>query len=149
MMCISVHYTRVFQLYFKYFKYIKVFQISCCYQIKGYIVLQVKKQSLQNGISSLIASGSTCLTAAIETATAMFTSVVEEKDSTNRIIFLTDLCSTVDSVNDEKKLLSTIQANAGRGIFTSVVGVGMVCCQQSYQCVIRPLQPDQLFHGSD
>jgi len=62
----------------------------------------------------------------------MFTdSVIEEKGTTNRIIFLTDLCSTVDSVNDEKKLLNTIKANAQRGIFTSVVGVGMVCCVSS------------------
>ena len=87
---------------------------------------QVKKSALLDGIGSLIASGSTCLTAAIKTATDMFVKVIEEKNATNRIIFLTDLCSTVDSVNDEKKLLATIQANAGRGIFTSVVGVGMV-----------------------
>ena len=88
---------------------------------------QVKKSDLQKSITSLIASGSTCLTAAIETATDMFTSVIEERDTTNRIIFLTDLCSTVDSVNDEKKLLTTIKTNAERGIFTSVVGIGMVC----------------------
>ena len=90
--------------------------------------MQVKKQKLQNSIDSLIASGSTCLTAAIDQAIDLFTtSVIEQRNSTNRIIFLTDLCSTVDSVNDEKKLLATIQANAGRGIFTSVVGLGMVC----------------------
>lgn len=95
--------------------------------IRRLCFLQVKKASLQKSISSLIATGSTCLTAAIETATEMFTSVVEEKDVTNQIIFLTDLCSTVDTVNDEKKLLTAIKANAERGIFTSVVGVGMVC----------------------
>ena len=90
--------------------------------------MQVKKQKLQNSIDSLIANGSTCLTAAIDQAIDLFTtSVIEQRNSTNRIIFLTDLCSTVDSVNDEKKLLATIQANAGRGIFTSVVGLGMVC----------------------
>ena len=87
---------------------------------------QVKKATLQSNISSLIASGSTCLTEAIECATNMFSGVVEDTNATNRIIFLTDLCSTVDSVNDEKKLLATIQANAERAIFTSVVGIGMV-----------------------
>ena len=96
------------------------------------ICTQVKKSGLQKSIASLLATGSTCLSAAIETATDMFTdNVIEEKDTTNRIIFLTDLCSTVDSVNDEKKLLNTIKANAQRGIFTSVVGVGMVCCVSS------------------
>ena len=77
----------------------------------------------------MIASGSTWLSAAIDQAIDMFTSVIERQNSTNRIIFLTDLCSTVDSVNDEKKLLATIKANAGRGIFTSVVGIGMVCLE--------------------
>ena len=67
------------------------------------------------------------MTQAIEVATNMFTGVAEDTNATNRIIFLTDLCSTVDSVNDERKLLATIQANAERGIFTSVVGIGMVC----------------------
>ena len=88
--------------------------------------MQVKKYVLRSGINSLIASGSTCLTAAIDQAIHLFNGVVEKQNSTNRIIFLTDLCSTVDSVNDEKNLLATIQANAGSGIFTSVVGLGMV-----------------------
>jgi len=90
-----------------------------------------------------MATGSTCLSAAIETATDMFTdNVMEERGTTNRIIFLTDLCSTVDSVNDEKKLLSTIKANAQRGIFTSVVGVGMVCRFFGMLCVVSvaPIQ---------
>ena len=121
-------------LYQSIFKYIRIFKNISLLDglLEGHVIclcLQVKKQDLHNSISSLIASGSTCLTAAIETATDMFTSVVEEKDVTNRVIFLTDLCSTVDSVNDEKKLLATIKANAGRGIFASVVGVGMVCQQ--------------------
>lgn len=42
------------------------------------------------------------------------------------MIFLTDLCSTVDSANDERKLLDTIKSNAERGIYTTVVGIGMV-----------------------
>lgn len=53
-------------------------------------------------------------------------SSAEHVHSTSRVIFLTDLCSTVDSVNDEKKLLSTIKQNADRGIYTTVVGIGMV-----------------------
>ena len=32
----------------------------------------------------------------------------------------------MDSVNDEKRLLSTIKQNADRGIYTTVVGIGMV-----------------------
>ena len=58
---------------------------------------------------------------------------VEHTHSTSRIIFLTDLCSTVDSVNDEHKLLSTIKKNAERGIYTTVVGIGMVCI-----CFFKP-----------
>ena len=75
------------------------------------------------------------MTEAIECATSMFTSAVEDPNATNRIIFLTDLCSTVDSVNDEKKLLMTIKANAERSIFTSVVGIGMVCMSVTLEMI--------------
>ena len=124
MQCITEHYAQPIAVDLLY-----TFYTDEVYLYSGYVCAQVKKPSLQKSISSLMASGSTCLSAAIETATDMFTdNVIEEKGTTNRIIFLTDLCSTVDSVNDEKKLLSTIKANAQRGIFTSVVGIGMVCC---------------------
>ena len=56
-----------------------------------------------------------------------FTSSAEAANATNRIIFLTDLQSTCDSVNDEKRLLSTIRSNADAGVYTTVVGIGMVC----------------------
>ena len=50
----------------------------------------------------------------------------EAANTTNRIIFLTDLQSTCDTANDEKRLLSTIRSNADAGIYTTVVGIGMV-----------------------
>lgn len=59
--------------------------------------------------------------------------VGEHSDASSRVIFLTDLCSTVDSVNDERKLLETIKSNADRGIYTTVVGIGMVSLHHSVQ----------------
>ena len=50
----------------------------------------------------------------------------EHSHASSRVVFLTDLCSTVDSANDEKRLLNTIKTNADRGIYTTVVGIGMV-----------------------
>lgn len=38
---------------------------------------------------------------------------------------MTDLNSTVDSVADEKALLSSIEANSLKKIYTTVVGIGM------------------------
>ena len=64
-----------------------------------------------------------------------FTSSAEAANATNRIIFLTDLQSTCDSVNDEKRLLSTIRSNADAGVYTTVVGIGMVCMYILYVCV--------------
>ena len=43
----------------------------------------------------------------------------------SRIIFMTDLNSTVDSVRDEKDLLARIDSNSKINIFTTVVGIGM------------------------
>jgi uncharacterized protein YegL len=85
----------------------------------------VNKSQLKREIGLLRAHGLTCLTAAIDCATDMFNTPFEHANSTSRVIFLTDLCSTVDSVNDEKRLLSTIKQNADRGIYTTVVGIGM------------------------
>ena len=65
-----------------------------------------------------------------------FTSSAEAANATNRIIFLTDLQSTCDSVNDEKRLLSTIRSNADAGVYTTVVGIGMVCTYvHTYVCM--------------
>ena len=69
------------------------------------------------------------------THTTHFTSSAEAANATNRIIFLTDLQSTCDSVNDEKRLLSTIRSNADAGIYTTVVGIGMVRAYVQYVCV--------------
>jgi Ca-activated chloride channel family protein len=81
---------------------------------------------LKSKIGSLKASGSTNLSAAAQCATDMYKSAGEGMKTSNRIIFLTDLNSTVDSENDEKQLLKMLQTSADRGIYTTVVGIGMV-----------------------
>ena len=67
-----------------------------------------------------------CVYCLVHACIHIFLLSVEHANSTSRVIFLTDLCSTVDSVNDEKRLLSTIKQNADRDIYTTVVGIGMV-----------------------
>ena len=52
-------------------------------------------------------------------------SLGEKKNEFSRIIFMTDLNSTVDSVADEKSLLSRITSNSKNNIYTTVVGIGM------------------------
>ena len=50
----------------------------------------------------------------------------ESAKSTNRLLFLTDLNSTVDSAHDEVELLDILRTEAARNVFTSIVGIGMV-----------------------
>jgi len=91
----------------------------------------INKVKLRREICALRPYGATCLSAAIDCATQMFSSVGEGSHTSSRVIFLTDLCSTVDSANDERKLLDTIKSNAERGIYTTVVGIGMVSLEIS------------------
>lgn len=86
---------------------------------------KVNKSKLKKEIDALRAYGTTCLSAAIDCATDMFSEAGEHSHASSRVVFLTDLCSTVDSANDEKRLLNTIKTNADRGIYTTVVGIGM------------------------
>ena len=53
---------------------------------------------------------------------------------------MTDLNSTVDSVRDEKDLLSRIENNSKINIFTTVVGIGMdfnVSLVQKISCTVQ------------
>ncbi|XP_062501858.1 uncharacterized protein LOC134178963 [Corticium candelabrum] len=80
---------------------------------------------IKDTIKSLKAGGSTNLSAAAQCATDLYKTAGESTKSSNRIIFLTDLNSTVDSHNDEKRLLAMLQTNSQQGIYTTVVGIGM------------------------
>ncbi|XP_065828395.1 uncharacterized protein [Oscarella lobularis] len=82
-------------------------------------------KSMKTKIESLCPGGMTDLTKAAVSATDLFAKAREGKRTSNRIIFFTDLNSTVDSANDEKRLLSTLKKNATAGIYTTVVGIGM------------------------
>lgn len=70
--------------------------------------------------------GLTCFGVVMHHLATSLVCIGEGSHTSSRVIFLTDLCSTVDSANDERKLLDTIKSNAERGIYTTVVGIGMV-----------------------
>ncbi len=72
-------------------------------------------------------------------ATHMFDDAPEGINTTNRILFLTDLNSTIDSVRDEQQLVENINRNAARSIYMTVVGIGMdlnMALVKSISCTI-------------
>ncbi|KAI6647128.1 Von Willebrand factor type A domain containing protein [Oopsacas minuta] len=85
----------------------------------------IQKDVLSNKIKALSTRGMTDLSLAYRTATRMAKDAGEKVNKYSRIIFMTDLNSTVDSVRDEKNLLANIESNSKINIFTTVVGIGM------------------------
>ncbi|XP_065174672.1 uncharacterized protein LOC135804677 [Sycon ciliatum] len=86
---------------------------------------KIPKQGLKTAIDNLVAGGMTNLSKAARTAVKLFDNAPESAKSTNRLLFLTDLNSTVDSAHDEVELLDILRTEAARNVFTSIVGIGM------------------------
>lgn len=99
----------------------------CAYVLETLKKVGNRRQQLKKKLSDVRLGGSTCLSKGMQEGRGLFTqSILEEKGTwTNRLLFMTDLNSTCDSVSDEKLLLEEVKNFSSAGIYTTVFGIGM------------------------
>lgn len=84
------------------------------------------RDALAENILAIYADGGTNMDAGITMGTSLFDKVVEseQSDYENRIIFLTDAMPNTGSTQQDQ-LFNLIEWNAGKKIYTTVIGVGV------------------------
>lgn len=73
-------------------------------------------------VNEIRAGGSTNLTRAANLGTELINGLKEipDRKSTSRLIFMTDLCSTANDVDDEKTLVQLLKDNSKASIYSTV-----------------------------